>query len=59
MNVVWFKRDLRINDHAPLMMAVKNGKIITLYILEPELWQQPDLSFRHYKFLSECLIRAK
>ena len=56
MNVVWFKRDLRINDHAPLMMAIKHGKIIPLYILEPELWQQPDLSFRHYKFLSECLL---
>ena len=56
MNVVWFKRDLRINDHAPLMMAIKHDKIIPLYILEPELWQQPDLSFRHYKFLSECLL---
>ena len=40
-------------------MAIKHGHIIPLYILEPELWQQLDLSFRHYKFLSELLLELK
>lgn len=55
MQVVWFKRDLRIEDHSVLVEASKHGPILFLYILEPKLWQQPDLSFRHYQFLMECL----
>ncbi|MEL0271155.1 MAG: deoxyribodipyrimidine photo-lyase, partial [Gammaproteobacteria bacterium] len=44
MQIVWFKRDLRISDHAPLFEASYQGKLIPLYILEPELWKCPDLS---------------
>ena len=53
MEIVWFKRDLRIHDHAPLAKSV--GPVIPLYILEPELWRQPDIARRHYDFLAECL----
>ena len=55
MNVVWFKRDLRIADHEALLNASRLGALLPLYIFEPELWQQPDMSYRHYVFLSECL----
>lgn len=55
MQVVWFKRDLRIHDHAALTGAVVRGPVLPLYILEPDLWQQPDMSRRHFRFLSECL----
>lgn len=55
MNVVWFKRDLRIADNEALMAAAKHGPVLPLYILEPELWQQPDLSHRQYLFLCACL----
>ncbi len=55
MNVVWFKRDLRIKDHEALTQAAKHGPILPLYILEPELWNQPDISYRHYVFLQDCL----
>ena len=55
MNIVWFKRDLRIDDHLALHKAAKLGPFIPLYILEPELWQQPDMSCRHYMFLQDCL----
>lgn len=55
MNIVWFKRDLRLHDHAALSQAATSGPILPLYILEPDLWQQPDLSHRHYVFLLECL----
>lgn len=27
VNVVWFKRDLRIQDHAPLLAAISAGSI--------------------------------
>lgn len=56
MNIVWFKRDLRIYDNQALTNALKTSdEILPLYIIEPELWQQPDLSNRQYLFLCECL----
>lgn len=55
MHVIWFKRDLRIQDNSALAMAAKSGAILPLYIFEPELWRQPDMSQRHYDFLIECL----
>ncbi|MEL0184901.1 MAG: deoxyribodipyrimidine photo-lyase, partial [Hyphomicrobiales bacterium] len=55
VEVVWFKRDLRIHDHQPLLEASKKGDIIPLYIIEPELWKQPDVSDRQYHFLIESL----
>ena len=36
--IVWFKRDLRVNDHKALVSAVKEGPIIPLYVFEPEYW---------------------
>ncbi|TBR41562.1 deoxyribodipyrimidine photo-lyase [Marinomonas agarivorans] len=55
MNIVWFKRDLRIEDNAALSEAARLGPVLPLYIFEPELWQQPDMSYRHYVFLTQCL----
>lgn len=55
MQIVWFKRDIRLQDHPALSRAAEQGPVIPLYILEPELWQQPDLSHRQYEFLYECL----
>jgi len=55
MNIVWFKRDLRLEDHTALIEATRHGPVIPLYILEPDLWQQPDLSHRQYQFLTDCL----
>ena len=55
IQVLWFKRDLRIHDHTALAQAAQNGPVLPLYIVEPELWQQPDLSYRQYAFLRECL----
>lgn len=54
--LVWFKRDLRVHDHAPLAAAVATGEpVLPLYILEPDLWRQPEMARRHFAFLSECL----
>lgn len=55
MQVVWFKRDLRIIDNAALYHAAQNAVVMPLYIIEPELWQQSDMSHRHYQFLCQSL----
>jgi deoxyribodipyrimidine photo-lyase len=53
--VVWFKRDLRLEDHLPLIEAAQLGNVLPLYIIEPELWQQPDSSRRHWHFIHDSL----
>jgi deoxyribodipyrimidine photo-lyase len=55
--IVWFKRDLRINDHAPLLAASQSGApIIPLYVVEPAYWEQPFASRRHWHFIHDCLV---
>lgn len=53
--LVWFKRDLRLHDNAALFEAAQRGPVLPLYIIEPKLWAQPDMSARQYDFLTECL----
>ena len=55
VQLVWFKRDLRIADHAPLFRAAQAGSVLPLYVVEPELWQQPDASDRQWLFFRDCL----
>ena len=56
INIVWFKRDLRIHDHAPLVEAANSGlPVLPLYVVEPEYWQQPFASRRHWHFIHDCL----
>ena len=55
VNIVWFKRDLRIFDNVPLSLAAQNGNVLPIFIFEPELWKEPDHSYRQYSFLKEAL----
>lgn len=59
LNIVWFKRDLRIADHQPLAAAAAHGSVLPLYIAEPELWAQPDVSARQWGFAAECLAEVQ
>lgn len=50
--VVWFKRDLRLHDHAPLSHALQHfGRVILLYIHEPSLQSDERYSERHFRFV--------
>ncbi|MEO0879738.1 MAG: FAD-binding domain-containing protein [Pseudomonadota bacterium] len=53
--IVWFKRDLRVVDHEPLVRAAAAGPVIPLYVVEPGLWAEPDASGRHWAFIAESL----
>jgi deoxyribodipyrimidine photo-lyase len=48
IQVVWFKRDLRTYDHAPLAQAASAGPVLPLYVAEPEYWRLPDVSARQW-----------
>jgi deoxyribodipyrimidine photo-lyase len=54
-SLLWFKRDLRIDDHAALAEAARHGLVLPLYIVEPEYWQGADTSGRQWAFTAECL----
>ena len=57
INIVWFKRDLRIHDHAPLYEATFTGlPTVPLYVVEPDYWRQPFASRRHWNFIHDCLL---
>ena len=61
VKIVWFKRDLRIDDHAPLYHAAQNhaekgGKILPLLVIEPDFWAQPDSSARQFAFMRESAL---
>lgn len=52
INIVWLKRDLRTQDHAPLAAAEASGiNYRMVYILEPGLVRYPDTSLRHLRFI--------
>ncbi len=56
VHLVWLKRDLRLEDHYPLIHALRNGPTMLIYIAEPTLWRQPDVSAQHWEFIRESLL---
>lgn len=54
-SVVWFKRDLRVTDHAALTAAAARGPVMCLYVVEPSLWGAGDAARQHYHFTLEGL----
>jgi deoxyribodipyrimidine photo-lyase len=57
--IVWFKRDLRATDHAPLAAAAEAGQVVPLYVVEPEMWAQPDASARQWRFVAQSLASLR
>jgi deoxyribodipyrimidine photo-lyase len=55
LQVVWFKRDLRLSDHAALTLAAMRGHILPLTVVEPDYWMQPDVSARQWQFWHGCI----
>ena len=56
IHIVWFKRDLRVVDHAPLVAACKSGQVLPLFCWEPSVWAGEDYAKQHQVFVQECLI---
>ena len=54
--VVWFKRDLRVQDHAALASAALAGPTLCVYAVELDHWHQPCTSDRQWQFVRECLL---
>lgn len=60
INIVWFKKDLRLTDHFPLADAVKNGlPVLLLHFFEPSLMAADDTDDRHWRFIYESIEEIK
>ena len=56
IEIVWFKRDLRVTDHKPLFEAsLSQLPVLPLYVVEPGYWNRAAASARHWHFISDCL----
>ncbi len=55
IQVVWFKRDLRVTDHAPLYNACKKGKVLCLFVVEPVVFKHHADRPSQFRFIKECL----
>ena len=53
--LVWFKRDLRLHDHAPLALAQTLPQSLALFIIEPAWLQSPECHPRHIAYTLQCL----
>ncbi|MFN7784137.1 MAG: deoxyribodipyrimidine photo-lyase [Lysobacterales bacterium] len=57
--LIWFKRDLRVQDHAPLAVAAERGAVLPLYVVEPGYWQLDDVASRHWRVLRPALAELR
>jgi deoxyribodipyrimidine photo-lyase len=57
--LVWFKRDLRMRDHAPLAEAMHFGRSLGLVVIEPDWLASRDCDPRHVGFLLDCVARLQ
>ena len=56
VNIVWFKRDLRLNDNAAISDAIKrNLPIICLFNLDSQRISRSDVSAIHIEWELDCL----
>jgi len=57
--VVWFKRDLRVDDHHALLEASRRGPCICLYVYEPDVIAGDDYDAAHLTFVNESLVALR
>lgn len=56
VNVLWLKRDLRLQDNKALNKAIESKlKIVAIYVFEPSQEFNYDFSYRHWAFIKQSL----
>ena len=56
INILWFKRDLRLDDHPPLAAAIDDGlPLLLCYAFEPHICSMEEHDDRHWRFAWQCL----
>lgn len=56
MNILWFRRDLRLLDNSIVTQATaNNAQVLPAFIIDPWFYSQPDLGKARVRFLFESL----
>lgn len=53
--IVWFRRDLRICDHAPLYRAARRGAVIPVFVFDRALLHHPETAVARVAFMLQCV----
>lgn len=60
MNIVWLRRDLRVDDNSALLEAAKgNNPVVAVYIATPQTWQEHDLALIQADFIYRRLFELQ
>ncbi len=59
VHIVWFKRDLRVYDHAALFEACKLGPVLPIFCWDAKVWRGEDYAIQHQRFVEECLLSLR
>ena len=55
--IVWFKRDLRLQDNEAIQNALEaNKRILFLYVFENSLIEDPHYDIRHWNFIKQSIV---
>ncbi|OYV37668.1 MAG: deoxyribodipyrimidine photolyase, partial [Thiomonas sp. 20-64-5] len=57
--LVWFKRDLRVRDHAALHAAAQCDGALALYVIEPEWIASPECDAQHVQFAADAVMALR
>jgi deoxyribodipyrimidine photo-lyase len=53
--LVWFRRDLRISDHEPLLRATQRGLVVPIFVFDRALLHHPETGSARVAFLLAAL----
>ncbi|MEW6559651.1 MAG: FAD-binding domain-containing protein [Pseudomonadota bacterium] len=57
--LVWFKRDLRVHDHAALDAAARCDAAMALYVVEPEWLRSTECDPQHVQFAADAVAALR
>ncbi|GLS83715.1 hypothetical protein GCM10007894_16920 [Paraferrimonas haliotis] len=55
MQLMWFRKDLRVSDHEALTSAMATGTTLAVFIHTPEQWRQHNVGARQQAFICSNL----
>jgi len=56
MNIIWYKNDLRINDHQPLCESLSRGETVGLYCFDPRQLRDTEYGFKKMDSLRAAFL---
>ena len=60
VDIVWFKRDFRLEDHAPINeVATSNNNFLGIFVIEPSRLSEKDTDPIHIDWEIQCAVELQ